>query len=223
MDKQYPKATRYMLRQDIRRCTSFEGFKTAKNHFDFIRSYGRAFLLELSRRNFRDDEYGKIALVIYNSLDNYEKTRRLSSKEYGRLYSFFNGLMAHLVKDIQKDALNGVKNFCNNLLSEIERANLLLIQDCNYSVQAPIRLYERRTEKGEKVKYPDKWTELYDIIQDKEDVEIFLDCCHVQRQIIKKNMCFVTTDQKHFSGEKIKPRIEVAVPRINIQPPNYRL
>jgi len=222
LDPQYPKATNYMRRQNIKRCTSSDGFKTAKYHFDFIRSKGRAFLLELSKRNFSDDTYSTIGLIIFNSLDDFKNTRRLSSTEYGRLYSLFAGVMAHLVKDIQKDRHNGVKNFCNNLLSEIERANLSLIRDCNYSVHAPIRLYDRRTKTGERVKYSSKWKELYDIIQDKEDVEIFLDCCHIQRHVIKRGMCFVTTDKKHFSGEEIKLRIEAAVPHINIQPPNYR-
>lgn len=222
LDTQHLKTAEYMLRPNIRRCTSFGGFNTAKSHFDFIRYEGRPFLKELSTKHFSNDDYVDIAQRVFNSLDDFKKTRRLSPNAYKRLYSFLKGVMRYLVRDIQKDKLNGVKDFCSDLLLEIERVNRLLVQDCNYSVQARIRLYDRKGENGETLTYSSKFKELYDIIQDKEDVEIFLDCCHIQRHIVKSNMCFVTTDKAHFSGEETKKRIEAVAPSINIQPPNYR-
>jgi hypothetical protein len=225
-DAQYDKTTTYMQRQQIRRCTSGNGRKLAKNYFDFIRLEAREFLLELAAntKTFPNDDT-KIRELIFGSIYDFVERGRLSLTRSKQLISFVTSVKAlhHLVAEIQENKRNGVKNYCKYVISAIEHAILTLKQDCNYDVHALIRVYDREAPKGkDKVEYPILRQQLLDIIGDDEDVEIFLDCHDVQNHRIKTSVCFITADARHFLDKQIKPRIQAITPHILIQSPYYR-
>jgi hypothetical protein len=223
-DAHCDKVTRYMGRQNIERCTSSTGFKSAQNHFNFIRTKGGEFLSDLSQKAFFDDDT-KIRECIFSTLYDFAEQRRLSSTQFKKLKGFVQSVkaMKRLVEEIQKDKINGVRNFHKYMLLVIEYAIASLKRDCDYwDTQVPIRLYDRIGEEKDKTVYASLRQTLWGIIQDHEDVEIFLDCHDVQTHRLQRSICFVTIDKTHFLAEEIKPRIEAITPDIVIQSPNYK-
>ena len=85
-----------------------------------------------------------IRFRIFTCRDTFEQTYRIPADRRKRFHSFVEKTMTLMVKEVQKDAKDGINNFAKLMLSAVDDAIYTLAKDCRKNdIMACIHLYDR--------------------------------------------------------------------------------